>query len=100
MSANETEKAIDDPLEEGELYVVKKGVLEQIQRDPDDNLRKIRITDDAFDALIKVQRKMRKLLNGYKPDITIVSSALIESAAVDPEHAASVVKNYAQKVFD
>ncbi len=91
--------AEDDDLEEGELYVVKKGVLEHLQSDPDDNLRKIRITDSAFETAVVVQRNMRKSLNGYKPDITMVISALVENAACDSEKAMMVVKEYAQKMF-
>ena len=89
----------NDELEEGELYVVKKGVLEHIQRDPDDNLRKIRITDSAFETAVNVQRSMRKNMNGYKPDITMVISALVEDSASDIDRSVSVVKGYAQRMF-
>ena len=90
----------DNELEEGELYVLKKGVLEHLQRDPDDNLRKIRITDDAFETLVNVQRSMRKNLNGYKPDITVVCSAIIKHGASDVEQAQVAVKDYVQKIFN
>jgi hypothetical protein len=93
------EEIVEGELEEGELYVLKKGVLEHLQKDPDDNLRKIRITDDGFKALVEVQRGMRKAFKGYKPDITIVCSALLENAARDPENATAIVKEYAQKMF-
>lgn len=99
MSDQENEKHEEEALEEGELYVFKKGALEHIQRDPDDNLRKVRITDDAFEKATVVQRSMRRLLNGYKPDITMVISALIETGASDAEKAAEVVKGYAKKMF-
>ncbi len=88
----------EDELEEGELYVVKKGVLEHIRRDPDDSLKKIRITDDAFSSVVEVQKSMRGALNGYKPDITMVCSALLEQAT-QSDDALEVVKNYAVKVF-
>lgn len=94
------ERDIDgNGLEEGELYAFKKGVLEHIQRDPEDNLRKIRITHEAFEAAVTVQRNMRKVLDGYKPDITVVISALIEEAAQDLEKATSSIKKYGQKMF-
>jgi len=88
-----------DNLEEGELYVFKKGVLEHLHRDPEDNLRKIRITDGAYEVAVDVQKKLRKSLKGYKPDITMVISALIEDAANDSKNATEVVKGYAQKMF-
>jgi len=106
MTSAENEKSkenyveeADCELEEGELYVMKKGVLEHLQRDPEDNLRKIRITDDGYKALVEIQRGMRKSLKGYKPDLTIVCSAILENAASDPEGATTVVKEYAQNVF-
>ncbi len=85
--------------EDGELYVCKKGELEQIQRDPEDNLRKIRITEDAYNEVVRVQRQMRASLNGYKPDITMVCSALLEYVSKS-EEVERVIKKYAVKVFE
>ena len=87
-----------DDLEEGELYVVKKGELEHLQRDPDDTMRKVRITDDAHTVAINVQRMMRKEMNGYKPDIVMVCSALIASFD-EREEAAGIVKDYIRNTF-
>ena len=89
----------EEDLEEGELYVFKKGVLEHIQKDPEDNLKKVRILDDAFEKAVTIQRGMRSKLNGYKPDLTMVISALIETGASDADHAANVVKSYAKRMF-
>jgi len=94
-----TNEEDETELEEGELYVYKKGVLEHVQRDPDDNLRKVRILDGAYEKAVMVQRSMRSKLNGYKPDITMVISALIETGASDASAAADVVKSYAKRIF-
>ena len=82
---NEIQNGNEDDLEEGELYVVKNGELEHIQRDPDDTMRKVRLTEDAVKELIVVQRKMRKEMQGYKPDMALVASALVSHAAKLPE---------------
>jgi len=89
----------ENTLEEGHLYTVKNGQLEEIPIDPEDSMRKVRITDDAINAVIEVQKKMRKLLKGYKPDLSIVTSALIEKAAED-DAVTEVVRCYVVKTFE
>lgn len=93
----ENEEEWDD-LEEGALYVFKQGELHVIETDPDDLMKKIRITPDAFAELSALQRRMRKLMQGYRPDISVLGSALIAHAA-QSESADDVVREYVLKIY-
>lgn len=70
--------SITDDLIEGKLYKLEDGELIELIIDKDD-LRKVKITDDAIKYATEVQKEMRIVLNGYKPDITTVCSALIKA---------------------
>lgn len=91
LTENKSTNVIDD-LTEGKLYRLVNGELEEIILDPNE-LRKVKITDDAITAATSVQKQMRKLLNGFKPDITTVCSALIKAQAEKPD-AAKVVSSF------
>ena len=86
------EKNITDDLKEGKLYKLENGELIELVIDQEE-LRKIKITDDAVQAATEVQKKMRTVLNGFKPDITTVCSALIKAQAEKPD-ATKVVANF------
>lgn len=88
----ENEKnALDDCIE-GKLYKYENGEMIELQIDPEE-LRKVKITDDAIDAATAIQKEMRKILNGFKPDITTVCSALIKGQA-NKSDAAKVVADF------
>lgn len=91
-----------DELVNGRLYVLVdgengRGHLRQIPRH-DDDLPRVRIMEDALDAVRKLSRGMRKEMGGYKPDITLVASALLLEAASRPE-APSIVRDFAIAKF-
>jgi len=86
------EKSVLDDLTEGKLYKYENGEMIELQIDPEE-LRKVKITDDAIDAATAIQKEMRKVLNGFKPDITTVCSALIKGQANKPD-AAKVVADF------
>ena len=81
------EKSYDEQndLQEGKLYVVQDGELKEIERDPDDTLKKIRIMDDAIRGATEVQKRLRKKMNGYKPDLSLVCSALIIAKSTEED---------------
>jgi len=83
----------------GELYRCIDGNMVQIERDPDDNQHKVRLANDAYDGLLLIQKRLRKALNGYRPDITLVASALMKFATDNEEEAINAVKAYALQVF-
>lgn len=83
----------------GELYRCIDGKMVQIERDPDDNQHKVRLANDAYDGLLLIQKRLRKALNGYRPDITLVASALMKFATDNEEEAINAVKAYALQVF-
>ncbi len=85
-------------LKEGHLYVLKDGIFEEIITDPEDNLRKIRIISDAFESAVNLQKRMRTNLEGYKPDLTMVCSAILHFFANDPK-ATNVVRDYVLSKF-
>jgi hypothetical protein len=86
-------------LEEGALYVFKKGVLQEIEVDPDDTMRKIKVTDSAFKGVVEVQKKMRSAMNGFKPDVSTVCSALLKEAATSP-YVVEIVKRFCLEIYE
>lgn len=87
-----------DNLEEGCLYVYKKGMLQEIESDPDDLMKKIKITPDAFKVASTLQNGMRKHMSGYRPDISTICSALIESGG-QSDSAVSVVQDFVIRLY-
>lgn len=88
------------PLEEGELYTVRKGHLEKIPRNDEDGMRKVRITEDAFEAAMEVGKRMRSELGGYKPDVSLVTSALVIDASRQVDNSKEVVRNFVVTMFE
>jgi hypothetical protein len=86
-------------LEEGNLYAFKRGELHEIETDPDDVMKKVKITESAFTEVIRLQRRMRKEMQGYKPDIHLICSALIEHVA-QRENAREVVRQFCLQLFN
>ena len=89
-----TEKAL--PLEEGELYVVQNGQLQHVERASD--LPKVPVSEAAKKALFDLRRTCRCMLGGFRPDIALVASALIEHAAALPQ-VQDIVRAYARTVL-
>ena len=85
-------------LEEGSLYVYKKGTLREVETDPEDLMKRIKITPDAFVDVTNLQRGMRKALQGYRPDISIICSALLANAAQSSE-APNIVRRYVLEMY-
>lgn len=90
-------KTLND-LEEGSLYVYKKGMLQEIEADPDDLMKKIKITPDAFKVASELQNSIRKNMNGYRPDISTICSALIESGG-QSKTAVKVVQDFVIRLY-
>ena len=91
-----------DELVAGHLYVLVdrgdgKNHFKLLPRSEDD-LPKIRITEEALDAIKALCGQMRKRLGGYKPDYTLVASALALWAAKHPD-APEVVREFALAKF-
>ena len=76
-------------LQEGELYVVQHGALKHLER-PSDDLPKVPISPAAREHLLDLRRRCRKALGGFRPDIALVASALIEHGARSQEAEAIV----------
>src|ERR1700674_1283528 len=89
-----TEKAL--PLLEGELYVVQNGRLQHVERASD--LPKVPVSEAAKEALLNLRRNCRRALGGFRPDIALVASALIEHGASLPQ-AQDIVQAYACTVM-
>lgn len=85
-------------LEEGCLYVYKKGMLQEIETDPDDLMKKIKITPDAFKVASALQNSLRKHMSGYRPDMSTICSALIESGG-QAESAVGVVQAFVIRLY-
>ena len=91
-----------DALKGGWLYVLTEGEdgeqhLRHIPRS-DDELPRLRVAEEAVQALRAFCRGMRKEMGGYRPDITLVGSALLLDAVSKPD-ASRVVREYAVKKF-
>lgn len=87
-----------EELKDGALYAYKDGVLTEIQTDPDDTMKRVKILEGAYTAAVGVQRNMRKQLNGYRPDLHLVCSALIEHGANQPQ-VEEAVKAFCTRLF-
>ena len=79
------------------LYLVKDGELIRIEQDPDE-LPKVKITHEVHGRLKELQKSMREVLGGYKPDIVLVASALLYDA-VNQDNASETVKRFAKTMF-
>ncbi len=86
-------------LEEGCLYTYRKGELHEVQTDPDDIMKKVKITESAFAEVIKLQRSLRREMQGYKPDVHLICSALIEHAA-NLEDVHQIVRRFCLRLFE
>jgi len=87
-------------LEEGELYTLRRGMLHHVRKQDDDNaLRRVRIMEEAYDAAYALARSLRSTLRGYRPDPTLVISALVMHAVRLPE-APDIVQVYLQGIFN
>ena len=78
-------------LQEGELYIVKQGQLRHLERESD--LPKVPVSEAAKAALLELRRECRGALGGFRPDVALVASALIEHAAALPQ-AEGIVRAY------
>jgi len=57
------------------------------------------VSHDAKDVLHALQRRCRRLLRGFRPDIAILASAIIEYAGELPEsQRLGIVETYVHKV--
>lgn len=86
----------DDEYEDG-LYQARGGFLEKLELE-DDGTKKIRVSKAGFDAAIGVQKRMRKVLNGHKPDLSIVAEAMLLAAA-EMKDVEEKVRLHALRVF-
>lgn len=93
-------KAMMMDLEEGEMYVVRKGHLVHLERreEDDEGMRRVRVTDTAYQAAVELGRRMRKRMRGYRPDVALVISALVMRAAESAD-AEEVVRTFVQALF-
>ena len=85
-----------EKLEDG-LYQARSGHLEKVIFE-DDGTKKIRVPQEGFEAVVSVQKQMRKALNGHKPDVSLVAEAILLAAAADPE-IVEKVRLHAMRVF-
>lgn len=85
-----------EKLEDG-LYQARAGHLEKIVFE-DDGTKKIRVPQAGFETAVSVQKQMRKILNGHKPDLSLVAEAMLLSAAEDPA-ILEKVRLHALRVF-
>lgn len=79
------------------LYQARAGQLEKLVFE-DDGTKKIRVPQPGFEAVTKVQKQMRKVLNGHKPDISLVAEAMLLAAAEMPD-IEQKVRLHAMRVF-
>lgn len=98
MSEHNHDQGFED-LEEGTLYVYKKGVLQEVETDPDDLMKRIKVTPDAFAKVTDLQRGMRRNMQGYRPDISVICSGLLAYSA-QMEEAQSVVRRYVLDMYE
>lgn len=82
-------------LEDG-LYIARSGNLERVK--PEEDVKKIRVTTTTFEMVQEIQRRMRKHLGGYKPDLGLVAEALLRESA-QSQNVEELVRTHAMRVF-
>lgn len=85
-----------EKLEDG-LYQARAGNLEKLVFE-DDGTKKIRVPVAGFEAVVNVQKQMRKALSGHKPDISLVAEAMLLAAAEDSQ-ILEKVRLHAMRVY-
>ena len=95
---SEVSEMSQESLKENQLYIVREGNLVELKTDPED-LKKVKITEDALASVFALQKSLRQKLGGYKPDVTLVCSALLQHAT-QQEEAMSVVVHYWKNMAD
>jgi len=90
--------AAEEALEEGELYAYRKGKLEKLAR-IEDGMRKVRITEAAYEMAMDVGQDMREELKGYRPDAALIVSALIEHGNQGLEQKKDAVRRFVKELF-
>jgi hypothetical protein len=83
-------------IEDG-LYQARAGKLYKLDVE-EDGLKKIRVSQTAFESVRAVQKRMRKLLGGRKPELNLVAEAMLMHAA-QIEGVDEKVREYALMVF-
>jgi hypothetical protein len=86
-------------LDEGELYVFKQGQLEHVKRDPDDTMRRVRITEEAYQRAMTIGKAMRQRLGGYKPEVSLIGSAVLLFGTTNDEEVQQYVKQLVLTLF-
>lgn len=79
------------------LYQVRGGKIEKLIFE-DDGTKKIRVPQAGFESVVMIQKQMRKVLNGHKPDISLVAEAMLIAAAEIPD-IEEKVRLHALRVF-
>src|SRR3569832_724327 len=92
-------ETMQDRLEEGELYVYRKGNLERFQRDEEDTLRMVRIAEEAFNAVLTLQKTLRRPMGGFKPGIELNCSAVLHHY-MQASDVQEEVRQYVAKDFN
>ena len=96
MGLPESSKLKSENLEDG-FYQARAGHLEKLVFE-DDGMKKIRVNQETFQAVQELQKRMRKLLGGHKPDISLVVEAMLREAA-QAEGIEEKVRLHALRVF-
>lgn len=85
-----------EKLEDG-FYQARDGNLQKLVFE-DDGMKKIRVNQETFQVVQEIQKRMRKLLGGHKPDISLVVEAMLKEAA-QAEGIEETVRLHALRVF-
>ena len=91
-----------EQIEDGEIYRCEKGKLKLVKREEDEGMRRIRVTEEAFEAIQEVSRAIRRETGGYRPDITLVASALLFSGvpSMGVQRAVEFVQEYGFRMLE
>ena len=97
---NTQQKSSTDELNEGALYVCKKGELIELPgKEEDDDALRIRLVKPVAEILYAIQKSCRKKLNGYKPDVSQVTAALVVAIGQDVEAASNIVIEHCRNIY-
>lgn len=63
-------------------------------------MRKVRITEEAYQAAAEIGQQMRKAMTDYRPNISLVTSALVLEALDRVDDPKEVISDFAIKMFE
>lgn len=97
-SNSESQLQPDEQFSEGTVYVYRNGQLQALPRDTTEGIRKVRITEEAYQVAMEISDRLRSSLLGWRPDVTLVISAILTELSTMQFDSEKAVTNFMKKM--